>query len=89
MNKAEIAEELGLTKAARELDGTTHIEVDTVFVDDDESGIRFELFSREMFVLKKVSNVLDQYNLEVDNTEGEHPESVKAVSTQSVSVRSI
>jgi hypothetical protein len=90
MNKAEIAEELGLTKAARRLDNTTHLEVDDVFVDrDGKDGIEFSLESRETFVLLEISRVCDKYNLKVEELDGGIPESVVAVSQKSVDVKAI
>jgi hypothetical protein len=88
MNKAEIAEELGLVEASKQLDGTTHIDVNEVFV-DDEKGIEFSLDSREMFVLRKISRVLDEYDLEVDSVVGDGPELVRVVSRSSVDVTPI
>lgn len=90
MNKAEIAEELGLTKAARRLDNTTHLEVNDVFVDrDGKDGIEFSLESRETFVLLEISRVCDQYDLKVEELDGDVTESVVAVSQKSVDVKAI
>ena len=90
MNKAEIAEELGLTKAARRLDNTAHVHVNDVFVDrGGNNGIKFSLESREMFVLLEISRVCDEYNLEVDELEGDVPEEVTAISQASVDVTPI
>lgn len=88
MNKAEIAEELGLVEASKELDGTTHIDVEEVFV-DDERGIEFSLASREMFVIQKISRVCDSYDLEVVDVDGDGPELVRVVSQSDVDVTPI
>lgn len=91
MNNAELAEELGLIKAARRLDNTTHLEVEDVFVDrDGKDGIEFSLESREMFVLLEISRVCDKYNLSVEDISGEGPEeSAVLVSQKSVDVKPI
>lgn len=90
MNKAEIAEELGLTKAARQLDAVSHVHVDDVFVNqDDESGIKFTVESRETYVLQKISRTLDDYDLSIEGLDGDTEEKAVAISQKSVDVTPI
>lgn len=90
MNKAEIAEELGLTKAARQLDTVSHVHVNDVFVNQDgDSGIKFTVESREKYVLQKISRTLDEYDLSIENLDGDTEEKAVAISQKAVDVTPI